>query len=802
MLISLNWLRDFVDIPSDADPAALAERFTLICAEVEGVERIHVAADGLIAAKIVSHERVAPRLHSAMLDIGDGKTVETVSAAQMLRDGGMVVYAPPGASTKATGRIDRTTVGGVQSTGMILSGQNLGIALAAEDAVYCPPGTNPGDAIDPAPFEDWVIEVDNKSITHRPDLWGHYGIAREIAAILGSALKPYPVVDAADLSSRSLPEIPIDIQQPDRCPRYSGLMISGVGFQASPLWMQLRLGHVGMRPIDALVDLTNYIMAELGQPMHAFDGDKVERIEVGFTQADATFTTLDGIERKLPAQALMIQSSGQPVALAGVMGGLETEVSAGTKNLLLESANFEAAGIRRTATALGLRTEASARFEKSLDPQHTTLAIQRFVKLGREQFPDLKLTSRLSDCYPNPLTPQPIEIDPAFVDRYMGEQVPVERIESILTAIEFDVKRDVIGDGAKLLVTPPSFRATKDVSIEADVIEEIARYVGYDNIAESMPRMSLRYFAPNTEHRLERDSLRMLCIGLGYSELHLYIWYDAAWCRRLGLESVETVRLRNPVSPDQQQLREWLIPGMLQAADRNRLHADRFKNCEVGSVFPTTGDEKESRRLGLVLAARGKAIEDDLLLELKGDLETWCWQVLGVPVTFEDRAENDGPPRWAHESKAARVSIAGRRIGWISPVPLAVRRGMDEHLAAWGMAWAEIELDPLQEVQPADFKLRRVPEHPEVELDFSVLAPKSSRFAALNEKLGGFDHELLRRINFVEAYEGKAIGADQRSLTYRVRIGAADRTLVDQDVASFREAFEKHVQMCGLELRR
>lgn len=800
MLISVNWLRDFVDIPSDIDPAALAERFTLVCAEVEGVERIHVAAEGLIAAKIVSHERIAPRLHRATLDIGAGNTVETVSAAQVLRDGGLVIYAPPGASTKATGRVDRATFGGVESVGMILSGENLGIPLAAEDAVCCPPDNKPGDAIDPAPFDDWVIEVDNKSITHRPDLWGHYGIAREVAAILGKPLKPYPVVDAADLSDKSLPEIPIDIQQPDRCPRYSGLMISGVGFQASPLWMQLRLGHVGMRPIDALVDLTNYIMAELGQPMHAFDGDKVERIEVGFTETDATFTTLDGIERKLPAQALMILSSGQPVALAGVMGGLETEVSSGTRNLLLESANFEAAGIRRTATALGLRTEASARFEKSLDPAHTTLAIQRFVKLGREQFPEMKLASRLSDSYPNPVMPQPIEIDPAFVDRYMGEHIPVERIESILTAIEFDVKRDT--GGGKLLVTPPSFRATKDVSIEADVIEEIARNVGYDNIAESMPRMSLRYFAPNAEHRLERDSLRMLCIGLGYTELHLYIWYDATWCRRLGLESVDTVRLRNPVSPDQQQLREWLMPGMLQAADRNRLHADRFKNCEVGSVFPAAGDEKESRRLGLVVAARGKAIEDELLLELKGDLETWCWQVLGVPATFEVAAESDSAPRWAHESKAARVSVGGRRVGWISPVPLAVRRNMDEHLAAWGVVWAEIELGPLQNVQPTDIKLRRVPEHPEVELDFSVLAPMSSRFATLGQKLAAFDHELLRRISFVDAYEGKAIGGDQRSLTYRVRIGAADRTLVDQDVAGFREAFEKHIQACGLELRR
>lgn len=796
MLISLNWLSDFVDIPEDVQPAALAERFTLVCAEVEGVERIEVAAQGLIAARIISHESIQPRLSRVTLDVGNNQTVETVSAAQVLRDGELVVYAPPGASTRSTGNIGRATVAGVASVGMILSGEELGIPLAADDALFCPPNMKAGDAIDGSQFDDWVIEVDNKSITHRPDLWGHYGIAREVAAILGATLREYPVIETDALLDQSLPEIPIEIRQPDRCPRYSGLAITGVGAQAAPLWMQARLGHVGMRPIDALVDLTNYIMAELGQPMHAFDGDRVDRIEVDVAEPGSLFTTLDGVERKLPDEALMILSNGRPVALAGVMGGLESEVSESTRNLLLESANFEPATIRRTATALGLRTDASARFEKSLDPQNTTLAIRRFMKLAQSQFADLKLASRLSDCFPNPPKPVEVQIDPRFVDRYIGEHVPVDRIESILTAIDFGVKRD----GDTLTVSVPSFRATKDIGIEADVIEEVSRYVGYDNIAETMPNMALRYFAPNAEHQLEKNALRLFCMGLGYSELHLYIWFDQAWCKKLGVASVDTVKLKNPVAPGHEHLRDCLMPGLLHAVERNRLHFDRFKVCEVGSVFPASGDQGETRRIGLINAARGKKAEDELLSKLKGDLQTFGAQVLGVHLDYatDDR---DAPP-WAHENKTATVMINGKSLGRVSVVPLAVRRRMDEHLAAWSVAWAEIDLEPLQRIQPVDVKLRQVAEFPEVELDFSVLVPTSLRFGEVNKKLAGFDHALLRRLSFVDAYEGESIDASKRSLTYRARIGAADRTLIDEEVSSFRNAFEAHLARCGFELRR
>ncbi|HRX86149.1 MAG TPA: phenylalanine--tRNA ligase subunit beta [Phycisphaerae bacterium] len=797
MLISLNWLRDFVELPADLDVPRLAERFTMTCAEVEGVERIQVGAHGLIAARVESLADLANTrgLRRVVLDVG-GKQVETVSAAPVLRVGACVVFAPPGARTQETGAIGTAQVAGHASTGMILNGAALGIAMAEDAAIFCPPAMQPGEAIEPQMFDDWVIEVDNKSITHRPDLWGHYGIAREVAAMLGLGLRRYAVTPLDELTESRLPEIPIVIDDAVRCPRYSALRMAGVGHQAAPLWMQVRLGHVGMRPIDCLVDLSNYIMAELGQPTHAFDGDKLERIEVGLAKAGDHFRTLDGVERTLPDGALMIQVNRHNVALAGIMGGLETEVAEHTRTILLESANFEPAGIRRCATALGLRTEASARFEKSLDPAHTVLAIQRFVHLAKMEFPELALTSRLSDAYPAPQADIDVEIDPDFVRRFMGHAVTDADMTRILTALDFTVKPA----GGRLHVHVPSFRATKDISIEADVIEEIARNVGYDNIDSRLPDVTVRHFPPNRQHVVERDTLRTLCLGCGYSEIHLYMWYDEAWLRQMGVEEPTGIQLRNPAAAGQETLRHTLLPGMLAAADRNRLHFDAFKLCEVGSVFPGGPESADQQRhLGLIVAQRGKKQEDELFSSLKGDLERWAWQVCGAPASFAKYA--GAAPAWAHDQKTAAVLVGGVTCGTVSVVPLALRRTMDEHLASWSIAWAEIDLTAVLDVKPENLRLRPVAEFPEVDLDFSMLVPAALSYGDVNAKLAALAHPLLRRISYVTAYEGKSLPAGKRSLTYRVRIGADDRTLTDDDLNAFRQHMEAFIRECGFEQR-
>lgn len=712
MLISVNWLRDFVDIPANLDARALADRFTITTAEVEKIEHVTRLPEG--------------------------------------------VRLPPGAAMPDRER------------------------------------------------EDWIIEVDNKSITHRPDLWGHFGIAREVAAMLGLPLRPYPANVAEAAGDPNGATIPIEIDDPAKCPRYSALLITGLKTAASPAVMQVRLGRCGMRPISFLVDLTNYIMLEIGQPMHAFDGGRLSRIEVATASGGEKFRTLDGIERVMPAGTLMIQSGRKSVAIAGIMGGAETEVSAATTTVLLESANFDAATIRRAAAAMSLRTEASARFEKSLDPSNTVLAIGRFVQLAREQFPNLGFASRLSDAYPRPLTPRPIEVDAGFAARFIGKDVSAAEMSRILTALAFDVQPS----GAKLRVTPPSFRATKDISIEADIIEEVSRSVGYDRIEPALPAVTTRYVGLNPELRLERSALEHFCRSGPFFEIHGYIWYDDTWLGRLGYDPGACITLRNPAAADCSRLRRTLIPGILAAVERNRHHLQQFDLLEIGSVFhPPAGGaagEKDDvtaaqqRHLGLAVAASGAKEADAVWGRLKSAVEGFSVEILDGAIRF---AECEARAPWEDAGRLAEIQLDGQSIGRIAVLSLACKQRIDERLRGWSVALGEIRLTGLGSRLGRRVKLGKVPEYPRVRMDFSFLADGRRRYAQIADDLRTFQNALLERLSYVGSYEGGAVPAGKRSFTVRAELGCADRTLTEADTQKFREDFKAFLGRLGLELR-
>ncbi len=703
MLVSLNWLRDFVDIPADVDAYALAERFTTTCAEVE---------------KVIPLRR------------GEITPAETTCTQ-----------------------------------------------------------------------DDWVIEIDNKSITHRPDLWGHYGIAREMAAMLQLPLKALDVADGEALDNEKLPEIPIIIDDPSLCARYSGIMLSGLGAQSSPEWMQARLSHVGQRPISALVDLTNYVMIELGQPTHAFDGDMVTGIEVAVGEEGAEFTTLDGQLRKLPAGALMIQTGRRNVALAGVMGGLDTEVTASTTKMLLESASFDAATIRRCATALGHRTDASTRFEKSLDPALTVLAIARFVRLAADQFPDMTFETRLSDCFPEPPTPLSIDIDPSFVSTFIGKNISLAEMKTILEALEFKVNDH--DDHIAVLV--PSFRATKDIEGEADIIEEIARFVGYGNIDPVLPQATVRHFSPNGMHELEQDTLKVFCRAEGYFEIHDYIWYHDDWLKTLGYDPGASIVLRNPAASGLERLRHSVMPGLLKAAEANRRDQPNVRLLSLGSVFTPTVDSEDvrafqRRHLGLMAIRRGRKAQDALLADVKNSVAKWAEHLFGTGVSFSTLAGGHRP--WEDPQRAAEVLIAGAAVGRIATVPLPLRRSIDEHLSAWSMVAAEITLDDLAGRRPVAARLPAIPEHPEVDLDFSIVVDSARTYMTVRPELESFSHPLLKRLSYEGCYEGKSLPEGQRSLLLRARIGEARRTLREEDIKGFSTTFESFLADHDIALRQ
>ncbi len=800
MLISLTWLQDYIEIPPAIDSRELAEKFTVTTAEVEQIERIDISAQGLIAARVISAKELSHsrNLKLVELDVGGGKTVQTVTAAPVIHEGSNVVYAPPGASVASMPKIDRASVADVESCGIILPGEALGIEMAAQEAVFLDETFSSGALLPSDLFDDWIIEVDNKSITHRPDLWGHYGIAREMAAILRVPLKTYPVVPIEDLMTPDLPELPISIGDSSACRRYSGLVVEGVPTKPAPLWMQLRLGHVGMRPISGLVDLTNYIMADLGQPMHAFDASAADQIDVGWAKPDEKFRTLDGMERTLHSDSLMIQCQGKSVAIAGIMGGLESEVSETTVSLLLESANFDPSTIRRTAGKLGMRTDASARFEKSLDPTNTALAIQRFIVLGRDMYPELTCKSRFSDCYPGAVKPTTVSVNPAHVARTIGRNVSLQEANDLLKPLAMDVS--AIGDQWSVAV--PSFRATNDISIEADVIEELARTIGFGTVQPAMPRVSMRQFEKNGLHELERQSLAYFTTAHSYHEIHGYIWYDANWFRKHDVDPGQCVELKNPAAEGLQYLRRSLMPGLLAATARNRFYFPEICLIETGSVFTRKqSDDNEVRHVGLVRARRGKKAETAVFEELKGAIAGWAWDRFAKQVAYRPAKANKHHP-WEHAQRTAELTIDGDSYGTLSVVDASFRRRMDEHLASWAIAWAELDLSKASKLARHNEKLDTIPANPLVELDFSFLVPSASLYEKVVANASGFEHPLLRRLCYVGSYEGDSVGAGQRSITLRALIGEASRTLLDEDAAAFSKEFEKHLVEFGYHIRR
>lgn len=795
MLISLNWLKDFIDVPAGLDPNDLALRFTLTTAEVEGVEHVEPNFVGLVAVEIESiRRRGEDNLKYVVVNAGKTK-YNSVTTAPDIRTGDKVIYAPPGA-TIAGHTLGTTDPQGRPAEGMIVAGQSIGLVQVGAHALFLPPDVAAGSPIDPAPFDDWLIEVDNKSLTHRPDCWGHYGIAREVAAILRVPLKPYDATPIEDLQN-DLPAIPIEIDDAGKCPRYTGLLMKGLRSQPAPLEMQVRLALCGMRPIDLLVDLTNYIMLELGQPMHAFDGAALPSIQVGSAESGEPFTTLDGVTRKMPADTLMIQCDRKSVAIAGIMGGAETEVSERTETVLLESANFDAATIRRAATAMGHRTEASARFEKSLDPENTAVGIARFHRLALRQLPGLELASTLSDCYPTPISPEPIRLNCAFAARFIGRDVTPEQIVEILERLEFRCQRE----GDLLSVTPPPFRATKDIAIEADLIEEVARSIGYDNIEPSLPSVASRCFEPSQALALEEATLDYLCVGNDFAEVHDYIWFDDDWLKTIGFAPGECITLKNPAAVNCARLRTTLVPGLLAFAERNRHRYDRFQLVQIGSVFEAGLDSVEAaqhRRLGLVVAQLGKKANGIVWDRLRHALHGWSRQVFERPLGY---IEAEATLPWEDADRMAEITLAGRTIGRVTVLPLAIRQRIDERLKAWSFAVAELSLTAVASLAGYHERLPPVPRHPQVELDYSVLVDAGRRFAGIQTELAVFEHPLLKQLSFVGAYEGGSIPPGKRSLTLRTKIGLDDRTLTDEEIQDFGKTFRAMLDSRAMEIR-
>ncbi len=786
MFLSMNWIRDFVNLDG-IDLDALIHQFTLSTAEVEGSEHVGNDIENVVVGQILTVDAHpnSKKLHLLTVDGGD-RVYNVVCGAPNVAVGMKVPFAKTG------GRVGEMVIGkrpvaGVDSEGMCCSEKELGLSDNHEGLMVLPEDAPVGkDIKELYEIEDVIFEVDNKSLTNRPDLWGHYGIAREIAALTGRALAPLAKADLAGYAA--LPAVPVEVKNNELLYRYSALAVKNITVAKSPVNMRIRLYRCGMRAINLLADLTNYIMMELGQPMHAFDYKRVSRIEVGCYEKPFVFQTLDGKERTIEPATLMIQSKGEPVAVAGIMGGLASEIVDDTDSFLLESANFDAVSIRKSAAAIGLRTDASMRYEKTLDPEMTVDAIGRYLYLLKGIDSGVEVISSLTDCYVKHYPVREIDIDKAYVDRVTGIEIKWEDAIHTLKSLGFIC--EVNGENCHLTV--PSWRATKDVTMKADIIEEITRVYGYDNFEIKTAECAIRPVGYSAMHELTTGVKDVLAFTFGAHEVQSYIWNDGKRLEELGLSNEGFLTLTNAISPDISTIRSEIIPTLLCIALKNRGYAPEYGIFEIGSVvrgLKADGLADEHKVLGFLLCGR-KNDEEKLFFKAREIVETLGKTLRNVGFTFAKKAE---PREWQHPYNAFEFFCAGEKIGELSVVHPTVAGKVEKKSTAIAVeldmqAFCDIPAEPVGFAEPSKY--------PEMVNDITFIVPAELPYAAFDEKIRAFGCEHLTDWSLAGIYRDPA-KKDQKSVTIRFTFCSEERTLTGEEVAGYCDGLMKAMETIG-----
>jgi phenylalanyl-tRNA synthetase beta chain len=813
MKVPLNWLKDYVDIT--LPPEAVAERLTLAGLEVDSITRIgdFWEPDKLFVGQILSVTRHpdADRLTLVRVDYGaESGPLTVVTGAPNLYpyvgrtfqgDGPKVAFAVVGSrlydghsEEKRLVRLKASKIRGIESQGMVCSEKELGLSDEHEGNLILP-----DDAPVGMPLSDYlgdiVLEFDIKGA------FGHLqcvtGIARETAALTRQPLNR----DVLTVLDRQLAEITPDaaftgivIEDPDLCGRYSAALIEGVTIGPSPLWMQQRLQRAGMRPINNVVDITNYVMLEIGQPLHAFDYDLLREragggrptIIMRRAHDGEQMQTLDGINRTLDPDMLMITDTAGPIAVGGVMGGAETEINEGTTNILLEAANFDFLSIRRTSQMLKLSSEAGSRFGKRVDPELTVKALARAGQLLAE-LAGGALHPQFGDVYPGKQESVVLELDPDYVNALLGSDIPTAAMERILSALEFEVAD---GAGGNLLVTVPSHR--QDVRIPADLVEEVGRIYGYDRLTPTLLADELPPQRRNLALEGE-EKIRDVLVSSGLTEVITYSIVDLGPEAELERTTVEElpphVAVLNPLSAERSHLRRLLTPEVLNTARANLRFNERVTIFELGRVFqPRPGETlpAEPRRLAAVMVGPreprswlGSDATPLGFFDLKGVVEALLDRLGITGVTWE-RGEHPG----LHPGRAARLRVGGLDIGLVGELHPLVRAAFDLPDAPVGVL--ELDLEALLAAWGGARTMTGISGQPAVYEDVAVVVDEGTPAAQVAEIIRQTGGKLLTDVRLFDIYRGGQVAEGKKSLAYALTFQAPDRTLTDEETAKLR----------------
>ena len=762
----MNWICDYVDL-SGLDKLSLIHRFSLSTAEVEN-EIFMKGSDinGIVVAEIKSVEEhpESRKLHLLKVDIGEAELVDVVCGAPNVAVGLKVPFAKLGAQIGDI-TIAPRKLAGYTSNGMCCSEKELGISDNNDGLMILDPSfVNGTDIKTLFDIDDIIFEVDNKSLTNRPDLWGHYGIAREFAAISGRKLKP---LDCADLTKyNDLPAVDMKIEDP-LCQRYSCLQVENITRTVSPVNMRIRLYYCGMRAINFLTDITNYIMLEMGQPMHAFDSRKVEKLRIKRYDHKFSFKTLDGVDRNIDEDMLMICNGDIPVCIAGVMGGLDSEIVEDTTKLTLECATFDAVSVRKTTVRLAHRTDASQRYEKCLDPEMTPTAVARFGKIMQDADEGAKVVSSLTDEQAYKYPTITFSFDRAFVNRYTGIEISDEHILTTLSALGFGISLE----GTTFTVTVPSWRSTKDVTMKADIIEEITRIYGYDNFDINTVYAPSYPIRASLKKSVEEQIKDLLVKRFSCHELHSYIWTYNDEYRELGIEVEDNVKIAGAANPNIETLRKSIIPTQLCQVKYNTAYAPEFGVFEIGCVVDglrADGLCNEKKKLALTLFSKTESMET-VYGKLCNIIAVLADDIKHTSVKF---VKKEATHSYQHPRNLNAVYCGETEIGEIGIVYPTVSKKIDKKAS---IVYAEIDVEAFANCAKLALVYDEPSKYPEMDIDLTFM---TDIYAPVGEAVAAHGGALVKNIKVVDRYSDES----GKSLTIRITFADKTRTLTRDEV--------------------
>ncbi len=808
MKLSLNWLRDYVDIPKKITPTQLAHDLTMCTVEVEEIIDQATQFEKMVVGKILQLKKHpnADKLSIAITDIGQENPVQIICGGTNLKENMLVAVALPGAKVRWHGegdllRLEEAKIRGEKSFGMICAAEEIGLSGIfdhkekeiinlgqLEQGKDLRPGASLAQALE---LNDVIIDIDNKSLTNRPDLWGHLGMARELAVIYSLPFKE-PDLELKNFKNQGK-HLNIKIEDKDKCPRYTAALLSDIKINQSPLWLKKRLLAVGLRPINNVVDITNYVMLDVGEPTHAFDKNKFSQAEGSFSikvrnaKPQEKITTLDAEERKLSKEDLVIDIQNKAEALAGIMGGSNTEINNNTTDLVLEAANFNPTIIRHTTQRLVHRTESSMRFEKDLDPNLTVVAIDKMLKLLKELVPSSNLIEKVDLNYVQNKKIK-IQIEHTYLEKKIGQSFKPAQVQEILTKLGFGVN---FNKNKNLYIAEvPSWRATGDVSIAEDIIEEVARIYGYDNLKEKQEKLDFEVAPYQAEYDLEAKLKKYLSLASGMHEVYNYPWFDINFAKEEKNQLDGLVQISNPPAEENKYLRPNLLVNLLSNIKDNARYYQDFKLFEIGQVFNSepqkySQDEylySQSKHLAGVVSDKDN---QNIFLETKGIVEGFLhlasWE--SFKFKYELDAKYSNLKQKINKQKVFSIYYQNKPVGICAEFKQALKQRY--------FVYFELDFSALVEAYKIkQIYFKPINEFPLVKRDLAFELLTSVMWTDVSDKvLKKFQDKLLKEIEFLSDYPLE----NSKSLAFSTTYGA-DRTLTDEEVEEVEKQIIKFIE--------